>query len=177
MENIFFIAAAGVSLLSAAAGAEGVEDFAFVQGVWSTQTSFVGDDGVWGEPVDQIASGQALMGGNAYQFEAAVPFPGATFMMRFTLSYDRFNEVYRVVVLDDINGYVDVYAGQASADGGVLLDNLATGTSFPDGEGGFVAGRLHLYPTDTGLELDAEVSTNAGASWSPYMRMVALPRS
>ena len=144
MKFMQFIAASGLFLLTAAANANGADDFAFVQGVWSTQTSFVADDGSWSEPVNQIATGQSLMGGNAYELLAAVPFPGTTFTMRFTLGYDRFNEVYRVVVLDDINGFIDVYAGQADSDGVIVLDNLSTGTGFPDGAGGFVFGRLHF---------------------------------
>lgn len=165
-----------VSVCSGVARAESVADFAFIQGIWTSQTEFQTDAGGWSPAVKAEATGQTILGGAMYQLDAVIPFPGASFFMRMTFTYDRFNKVYRVVVLDDINGYADVYYGRRSEDGSIIVDNLKSGTSFPDGEGGLVYGRLTFSPNDGGILFNADIATGEKDDWRPYLRMTFSPR-
>ena len=158
------------------AHAESAADFAFLQGVWASKTEFQSDDRKWSSATKTEATGQPILGGAMFVLDTAVPFPGATFVMRMTFAYDRFNKVYRVVVFDDINGYVDVYTGAKSEDGIIVVDNLTSGTAFPDGKGGMVYGRLKLTPGDGVFRIDADISTKVDRDWRPYMRMAFSPR-
>lgn len=50
--------------------------------------------------------------GSFYRILTLVAFPGAAFQFEMTLSYDKFNDAYRVLLFDDINGYLDLYSGE-----------------------------------------------------------------
>jgi len=162
--------------INAIAMADGLEDFAFVEGVWQSQTQFLNEDGSWSVSLEAQATGQTALGGAFYQLDAIVPFPGAVFTMRMVFSYDRFNHVHRLIIFDDINGYTDAYVGLARPNGGVIMDNVRTGTGFPNGEGGQSFARLVLQPTDTGFEVLADISVDTDEIWIPYMRIVFEPR-
>lgn len=157
--------------------AQSVENLAFLQGVWTSETEFQTDAGEWGPVVSNVATGQPVLGGTMFELDTVVPFPGASFLMRMTFAYDRFNSVYRVAVFDDINGYVDIYSGARSEDGTIVFDNLASGTAFPDGTGGFVFGRLKLVPGVGTFRIDADISTSTDRTWRPYLRMTFSPRT
>ena len=151
--------------------------FAMTQGVWRVETRFADENGDWGEAATSHATGQTTLGGAFHELDVTVPFPGAVFQMRMSLGYDRFNQRYRVVVLDDLNGYTDLYDGAGEAGAVIRVTNLNSGTGFPTGEGGYVYGRLTFEDTDTGFVIHAETSMDAGESWSPFMRMDFTPRS
>lgn len=173
----FLVAAAGMLLAwSTPVRADGLEDMAFVRGIWVSKVEFQTDKGNWGQPVEAQATGQTILGGAMVEIDAVVPFPGATFMMRMTLAYDRFNKAYRMVVFDDINGYADLYSGGKAGDGSIVVDNASSGTAFPDGKGGLVIGRITLSPAKEGWKFSADVAPTKGGPWSPYMRMTFSPR-
>jgi len=157
--------------------AQGVSGFAMSQGVWSVETRFTDENGEWGEPAASHASGQTTLGGAFHELDVAVPFPGAVFQMRMSLGYDRFNQRYRVVVLDDLNGYTDLYDGEGEAGAPIQVTNLNSGTGFPTSEGGYVFGRLTFEDTETGFAILAESAVDGGESWAPFMRMVFEPRN
>jgi len=157
--------------------ADDLEDFALIEGVWRSQTQFVAEDGSWAAPVEAQATGQTVLGGAFYELDAIIPFPGAAFTMRMVFAYDRFNQAHRLIIFDDINGYADLYVGGAHDAGGVRMDNLTTGTGFPNTEGGKVFGQILLRATGTGFEILAEASVDDGETWTPYMRIAFEPRS
>lgn len=167
-----------LSLVQTAAGrAQDASNFAMTQGVWSVEIRFAGENGEWDEPVASNASGQTTLGGAFHELDVAVPFPGAVFQMRMSLGYDRFNQRYRVVVLDDLNGYTDLYDGAAESGAPIQVTNLNSGTGFPTAVGGYVFGRLTFEDTETGFVILSESSMDGGESWSPFMRMAFEPRS
>jgi len=176
MKKYLFYISFLVAGFNCAAMAQSIDDFSFIEGVWTSNVQFQTEKGDWGSPETAQATGQPILGGAMRELDAVVPFPGATFMMRMTFAYDRFNELYRIVVFDDINGYADLYMGRKTEAGAIVADNLETGTAFPDGAGGKVFGRLTIAPNDGGFQIDADTTSGADKAWSPYMRMRFTPR-
>ena len=91
-----------------------------------------------------------------------------------TLSYDQFNHAYRVVFLDDVNGFMDIYAGQLENEV-LIVSNANTGTTFPDGQGGVVIGKLVFEKTHLGFQLNAYTSGSEDGPFDPYMTMGFSP--
>ena len=151
----------------AAATPDGLD---YMLGKWNATTTFYAE-GAWGEPVESRAVVDTHMGGAFIKLSMTVPFPGAAFEFEFFLSYDKFNQVYRLAFLDDLNGYLDIYTGQMQ-DGILKVDNRNTGTAFPDGKGGHVVGALEFKPTTGGgFSLFAQTGSHASAELQPYMRV------
>ncbi|NVJ96530.1 MAG: DUF1579 family protein [Alphaproteobacteria bacterium] len=182
MTKSFKNALIGLSLLAAtnmapATGAfaeDELEAIGYINGRWNAIATYYDTDH-WAAPLAPArAVADTVMGGAFIRLQMPVAFPGATFQYEMTFSYDRFNGEYRFGFLDDLNGYLDVYAGQMQ-EGIVTVLNADTGTAFPDGEGGKVIGKLELGQTDTGFQIMGYISATKDGPFSPYMKLDFSP--
>ena len=123
-------------------------------------------------PVSAVA--QSVIGGSFIRLNMPVAFPGATFQFELTLSYDSFNNIFRLVALDDVNGYMDVYSGQLK-DGILIVTNNTTGSAFPDGQGGFVYGKLEIRQAKIGFQILGYTSSHINEPFAPYMQLDFSP--
>lgn len=93
-----------------------------------------------------------------------------------TFSYDPYRNVYRVSVLDDTFGLMDIYEGRFLEDGILAVSNLRSDTYFPIGADGE---RLHFMlrwdMTDATKQFDVLMTSDGGASWAPYFEMDYSP--
>lgn len=88
--------------------------------------------------------------------------------LRTLFSYDPYREVYRLSVMDDAYGLLDVYEGGFDAEGRLVTTNLRSDTSFPI-EGGQLHFKLvHDFSGDEGHDFDVYMSTDRGESWMLY---------
>ena len=80
----------------------------------------------------------------------------------------------RLAILDDVNGFMDIYYGDM--EGGILsASNLETGTAFPDGNGGFVFGKLEIEQTSGGFQIRGFISSGKDQPFEPYMSLDFSP--
>lgn len=171
MKNVFYCVAVMILGLNFAAGAQdSLEALSYMKGKWTVTSSFH-EDGKWADPTAPMrATADTVLGGSFIRVHAPVSFPGSTFQFEMTLSYDRFHGVYRAMFLDDLNGYMDVYLG--TSEGEVLsLNNAETGTSFPDGEGGVVIGKLDIEKSADGFVVTSFIATEKTGPYNPFMRL------
>ena len=155
---------------TAAKANEPFDAIQYVEGQWQVVTTFF-EEGKWGTPSPATTTvAERALGGAFIRLNTPIPFPGATFQFEMTLSYDRFNHVYRVAFLDDLNGYMDIYTGQME-DGILTITNTNSGTAFPDGNGGFVYGKLEIQPTKDGFSLHAYTSGSVEGPFASYMKL------
>ncbi len=93
-----------------------------------------------------------------------------------TFSYDPYRKVYRVSVLDDTFGLLDVYEGRFNSEGVLSVTNLRSDSYFPMGEDG---DRLHFMLqwtlNDPVKKFDILMTPDGGASWSPYFELEYTP--
>ncbi len=163
------------TLLLADLGFAAPPSLEYLVGKWDAHTSFYGEEG-WENSVKIEAIANTYLNGSFTKMQLDIPFPGALFKFEINFSYDRFNEEYRVVFMDDINAYLDVYRGKFEEDV-LIVENTSSGTAFPDGNGGYVYGKLQLTSNETrGFELIADVANEVEGPWSPYMKITFLPK-
>ena len=150
-----------------------VEGLAYILGRWDTDTHFFEDE-KWVSSGKTRATVDTKLGNSFYVMRTVVPFPGATFQFEITFSQDRFNGGYRASLLDDLNGYMDVYSGDL-VDGVMTLDNVTTGTAFPGEQGEKVYGKIELSALGSGFQLMAYIRNGKGGEFVPYMRIQFSP--
>lgn len=77
--------------------------------------------------------------------------------------------------MDDLNEYLDIYRGQMKNDE-LIVNNVNSGSAFPDGDDGHVYGELHLKENeDKSFQILANTSLEPDGPWSPYMRINFVP--
>lgn len=150
---------------------EQLEALSYIEGKWSVTSAFYEEE-KWADPMTPMrATADTVLGGSFIRVNAPISFPGGVFQFEMTLSFDKFHGVYRAMFLDDLNGYMDVYVGQL--EGGILsVSNAETGSSFPDGQGGIVIGRLDIEKSGDGFVVTSFIASQKGGPYSPYMRLL-----
>lgn len=82
-----------------------------------------------------------------------------------TISYDRFNEKYRVTRIDSSRSQMDVQEGASDGNGRITVSNAETGTAYSS-RGTTYHGRMSIFGvTGDGFEVEYETSTDGGESW------------
>lgn len=153
---------------------DGLAAFSYMEGRWVTKTAYH-SDGQWGEPTAPgRATADTMLGGSFIRLDTPIIFAGAPFQFEITVAYDRFNKVYRLAVLDDLNGYMDFFNGTA-ADGVLSATNADSGTAFPTAEGPRATAKLEIVKTETGFEIVGYLGQEGSDTYAPYMRIMFEP--
>lgn len=88
--------------------------------------------------------------------------------LRTLFSYDPYRGLYRLSVMDDTFGLLDIYEGDFDEDGRLVVTNLRTDTSYP-----IEGGQLHFklvydFTHSDGHDFDVYMSADRGTSWALY---------
>jgi hypothetical protein len=82
-----------------------------------------------------------------------------------TLSYDKFQEKYRLTSINDFTTHMDVQDGTFDDAGRLVLSNVATGTKW-NAFGMTFHNRVAFFDiTDDGFKVEEEISVDGGANW------------
>lgn len=104
-----------------------------------------------------------------------ITIPGETQYMG-ALSYDVFQDSFRMVLNDSAMGLLDVYEGQFK-NGALVMTNLKSGTFFTN-QGQKLHGRLKFKPAaGSGWSLVVEMSADQGQNWFEAYRLNTTPTS
>lgn len=88
--------------------------------------------------------------------------------LRTLFSYDPYREIYRLSVMDDAFGLLDIYEGDFDAEGRLVTTNLRADTSYPI-EGGQLHFKLiHDFTASEGHDFEVHMSADGGESWMLY---------
>lgn len=176
MKHLFFALLATVSLsLSGQAQAQSshadkLAAYDFMSGAWLATTEAIDRaTGDWAAQMPSYVIVDTDLGGAVYVMRGPLPYNGRFISAISYFTYDQSNGVYRVALMGHRFGLLDVFEGQF-VDGVLTASNATSGSSSPDGEGGYYISRLTLGPTEDGFQLDAEMSHDDGTSWSPIFR-------
>ncbi|MGB6230577.1 MAG: hypothetical protein WBF53_10670 [Litorimonas sp.] len=131
-------------------------------------------DGSVSTLVETRATGGPVLGRTALKLET-VADPGNGYPVRteLTLGYDQYRDLYRIAVLDNSSGLLDIYEGTVE-DGVLRVDNLRTDTYYMAGDMK-VHFRLVWDLTDPVIDYRVDASVDGGEVWQPYMAMVLTP--
>jgi hypothetical protein len=142
----------------------------FIEGQWNLHVFFY-DEGKWASTGNSVkVKSKTVFNGTFIRINLPIQFTGGMFEFEMTLSYDRFNERYRALLIDDLNGYLDLYSGSL-VDNVLTVNNTDSGTQFPVKKKGFVYGKINFIETDNGFTMVSYVSTDK-KTFSPYMQLV-----
>ena len=88
--------------------------------------------------------------------------------LRTLFSYDPYRSLYRLSVMDDAYGLLDIYEGDFDDAGRLVATNLRPDTSYP-----IEGGQLHFklvydFTHADGHEFDIYMSADRGESWTLY---------
>lgn len=148
-----------------AALAAGLQRIRFIAGSWAVTRYSRDRDGAWTANETQIMTVEPSM--NDLYLDATFAAPG--FAYRMVFSYDAVMETYRVVSRDDQSGLIDVYQGNFTPEGVLVLTNLESGTHYKSG-GLKIHNRMTFTPTAEGWTVSIDGSADEGATWRPQGR-------
>jgi len=140
----------------------GMDLLAPLAGAWTVRLAQrPGPDDDWQESERESRIESSMRGG---LLEERYRAEDGTEVVR-TLSYDRFNQRYRVTQFDGRRNQMNVQEGGKNADGRLVVSNVSTGTSW-SAWGTTYHSRLAIFDiTDDGFAMEYETSTDGGESW------------
>ena len=141
-------------------------------GTWSLVMEYSPDDGdTWQKaPRSEVRFSYQL--NNLILGETPLDESSTTFQTASFYSYDQYRKTYRIAVLDDTWGIMDIYEG--TIENGVLVaTNLKSGTTFPISENISRAFRLNISIADSKeRRMEIEKSDDGGKSWQPNFNLI-----
>jgi len=116
---------------------------------------------------------QPIMGGFALQDMSQIDVGSPELMgLQSTITYDQFRNVYRVTLLDDTLGLMDVYEGNFDSDNVLSVTNLRSNTYFPIGPNGEAMHfKLRWDLGASPITYDLLTTVNGGESWDNFSKM------
>lgn len=149
-----------------------MQKLAPMTGSWSMVMEYSPDDGAtWQEgPTSQVNSSYQLK--NLILSEEPTDAVASTFQTATLFSYDQYRNTYRIAVVDDTWGLMDIYEG--TIENGVLVaTNLRAGTTFPIDNKISRAFRLKIkFLSTTQRTMEIDKSDDGGKSWQPNFNLV-----
>jgi|GEM_PF-609141 len=157
---------------SAKAPAEAMAKLGALQGTWKTVTEIAQEDGGWLEQsANIVAIKKSLRGLLLTESEVKRTSGDETSLgLKIDYTFDQYRKVYRVSVVDDGWGIMDIYEGGLE-DGALTLTNIRSGTSFPLDDDGEMFFHLAMPVAGDWRVLDINMSTDKGESWRPFYRV------
>jgi hypothetical protein len=146
-------------------------------GRWQVLTAIPTEAGLR-EGAPGRAEVRLAVGGRALVEDVQLERAGAEDLrLRHTFTWDPYLERFRITVIDDASGHLDVYEG-AFEEGRLLVDNLRAHTYSPTALGRELAFRMRWHElSPDGFRLDVYQSDDDGESWSLFAAHTYLRES
>jgi uncharacterized protein DUF1579 len=143
-----------------------------LQGSWKATTQTIQDDGAWQEQsVNLVAIEKSFHGLLLTESETKrVSGDAASPRLKIDYTYDQYRNVYRISIVDNSWGIMDVYEGDFE-DGALILTNIRSGTSFPIENGPELFFRMNMPVSGDKRVLDINLTTDEGETWQPFYRV------
>lgn len=141
-------------------------------GTWSMVLEYSPDEGATWQQSEPSEMETAYQLKNLILRERPTGSDASMFQTATTYSYDQYRNTYRIAVMDDTWGIMDIYEG-AIEDGVLVATNLKSGTTFPINEDVSRAFRLKVkFLSATQRTLEIDKSDDGGKSWQPNFNLV-----
>lgn len=161
--------AAGEYQADAGDFAAGMERMAFLRGDWTATQSVPTPQGGWRRLGESALSFRASM--NDRYLETITASAGYNYHLIF--SYDTAQRLYRIISRDDRSGLIDVYEGEFSADGALVVSNLRSGTHYSIGGVRYHNRMTFRRDGGRGWVWTVDGTSDGGRSWQPQTRVEA----
>lgn len=148
-----------------------IDEISYIVGEWNANIQKPDKNG-WKTFESSPFIGERVFRDKLIKLEGRVAFD-ETFSayMSLTIGYDSWNKVYRIAMIDDVYGLIDVYEGGKDK-GRLVLTNIDTNTSTLNGSKN-VYGRMTIVrKAKDKFEIKTEVSIQEKDKWQPYLKLV-----
>ena len=143
------------------------------KGDWVLSTAYSQDGGsTWQNMPENLVTYTSIQKGMAIRETVSDPTI-AGFHSELTFSFDQYRNHYRLSLLDDTWGVMDMYEGEIEGDQ-LVMTNLRSDTSFPIGNGQSLHFKLSAALEGDTRVTDILASTDKGNSWFPYLRFTYM---
>lgn len=118
------------------------------------------------------AEGQMILGGHALRETSQIEQqPGDIITLQSEFSFDQFRDRYRIAVLDDDFGLMDIYEGRFVSDTLLVATNLRSDTHFPLEDGRAMHFQLRWDFSEPTVHFDVLLTVDGGANWLPFFEL------
>lgn len=100
----------------------------------------------------------------------------AGYRYHLSFSYDHVQRRYRVVSRDEISGLIDVFEGERTAEGALVVSNVGTGTHYLNEKREKVFNRMHFIPVADGQWTWRVESGRGDGAWSQVLEQTMQRR-
>jgi outer membrane lipoprotein-sorting protein len=155
---------------------EGMEPLAALAGAWDLKIETRADPRLPWNETQSTATISALLGGRLIEERLDSTGSGTGFDVIRTWSYDRFQQLYRVTVIDSFTGHQNILEGPLE-DGRLVVSNVESGTTWKM-EDMTLHTRLALHDIGPdGFHVDEETSIDGGENWFTNSRITYTHKS
>lgn len=139
-------------------------------GEWTIHWQIRNADGEWSDHGTSPAKIEKILNGAGVTESFVMKSGDTIYNLHGMIAYDEIRQVYRGAFLDDVTGLLDIYEGQKDGDT-LVLDNLQSQTFAKTEDGTEMAFRLSFtYKDADNYDILAEISTDRGKHWFPYIK-------
>lgn len=137
------------------------------EGKWSSTMRYSADDGATWQVLAPEEHVFAFREKGLVMTDIPAPKEDGSFQAATYFSYDQYRQEYRIAVMDDTWGVMDIYEGNIE-DNKLVLTNLKSGTTFPIGDGVWRGFKLMIDLDGEGDRMFIIHKTDdGGKSWQP----------
>ena len=118
------------------------------------------------------AEGEMILGGHALRETSHIEQqPGDVISLQTEFSFDQFRDRYRIAVLDNDFGLMDIYEGRFVSDALLVATNLRSDTHFPLEDGRAMHFQLRWDFSEPTVHFDVFLTVDGGANWLPFFEL------
>lgn len=151
-----------------------IEKISSLLGNWQLTTEIFNPENTeWREVGQNIVSFDLIMNGMGLRETPVEHISGDALGVETTFSYDQYREVFRLSVLDDTWGIMDIYEGQVEGDK-LTATNIGKGTHFPTQDGDVMEFRLNMTLVGGTRVTDINLTTDSGKTWNQFYRLTYI---
>lgn len=142
----------------------------YMLGTWSQTLHYSPDQGdTWQTLPPKTVTASKIMKDMAIE-QKPVDLEAKGFNLLDHFTYDQYRNVYRLSIIDDTWGLMDLYEGTL-VDDKLIVTNVKSGTTFPTESGGQRFFKLIFAGTAQARSLVIDSSEDGGQNWHPNFKV------
>jgi hypothetical protein len=148
-----------------------IEKISQLTGIWKLKTEIFNlENQEWREVGQDIVSYDLIMNGMGLRETPIKHVSGDALSVETTISYDQYRRTFRISVLDDTWGIMDIYEGIIESNK-LIATNIGKGTHFPTEDGGSMEFKLNITLDGDTRVTEINLTTNSGETWRQFYRL------
>lgn len=142
-----------------------------ILGAWNASTFIMEENGWRRLSEAEVVIERSLKGLLIVEHETGRAEDGEFPAMKLDISFDQYRDVYRLAVMDDQWGLMDIYEGELAGDA-LTATNLRADTGFPLGDGRTMYFKLVIPTKGDERVMMIDTSLDGGETWQDFYKVI-----